>query len=99
MFLAKSRVAGGVAGDGGGLSSLQLEVDGVLVGSTAVQQLQSSSGTSWPMRTLSASYFSAPPSGQVLKSGVSHRVRALSSAKGDFQHINNVKDVSLIWFD
>jgi hypothetical protein len=93
MFMTKSRVQGD-ASDPGGTVHLWLELDGMQVGFSAVQQLAMPFSVS--QRTLTASYLAT--GGHALAPGP-HTIRAFARVDGDFIHLVVPRDLPLIWFD
>lgn len=92
FFEAKTRIQGDTS-DVGGNSLLYLKINGVIKGSTGVQQLNNGDASS--QRTLCASYLSA---GAPLPPGT-YTVQAIAKATGSYHHLSVVADLPLIWFD
>lgn len=93
LFLSKFRLQAGLS-DNGGTASLWLNIDGVDVGTLAVQGFGKPHSDS--SRTISASYLSA--GNQKLAVG-KHIVRVYMKAEGNFKHIAHSIDLPLIYFD
>lgn len=93
LFLAKSRVQGDPA-DVGGNASMRLRLDGVDVGTVAVQELKYPHSES--TRTLSASYLAA---GANRLAPGTHTIQVIGQISGSFAHLAFTKDVPLIIID
>jgi hypothetical protein len=93
MFSAKSRVQGDSADQGGNVF-LYLKLDGNLVGSYGVQQLNYPDCES--TRTISASYLAA---GNNRLSPGYHTIRVVGRADGNYHNLSLVADLPVIWFD
>ncbi len=93
LFLSKFRLQAD-PNDNGGEASLWLNIDGVDVGTLAVQGFGKPHSDS--SRTISASYLSS--GNQKLAVG-SHIIKVYMKAEGDFRHIAHSIDLPLIYFD
>ncbi|MDC8098323.1 hypothetical protein [Chryseobacterium rhizosphaerae] len=93
LFLAKLRLQPD-SNDIGGNAELWLNIDGVNIGTSAVQEFKKPNGDS--SRTVSVSYLSA---GMDKLSSGHHTVKVYLKANGSYKNISYSKDLPLIYFD